>query len=177
MWETAEESAALQQLIDESFTSGSSHLTSIMTPERRMSAAQVIEAVPSPAVLNIATVTARGEPRLSAVDGHFLHGHWYFTTLISSPKARQLQARPAISASYTPRDGMGVFSHGRAVELGPGPERQLITDRFLDVYGQAPDSFGDIYYARIDANWFVGFAMTPEEEREIERQRAERNRR
>lgn len=177
MWETTEETAALQRLIDDSFTRGSAHLTSIMTPERRLRAEQVIEAVPSPAVLNIATVTARGEPRLSAVDGHFLHGRWYFTTLSTSPKARQLRARPPVSASYTPRDGMGVFCHGRAVELAPGPERQLITDRFLDVYGQAPDSFGDIFYARIDADWLVGFAMTPEEEREIERQRAERERR
>ncbi len=71
----------------------------------------------------------------------------------------------------------GVFCHGRCVELGPGPERQLITDRFLEVYGQAPDDFGDIYYARIDAHWLVGFAMTPQEQREIERQRAERERR
>jgi nitroimidazol reductase NimA-like FMN-containing flavoprotein (pyridoxamine 5'-phosphate oxidase superfamily) len=126
-------------------------------------------------VLNIATVTARGEPRVSAVDGHFMHGHWYFTTAADSPKARQLRARPAISASYTPRDGYGVFCHGRAAELPPGDERQMVIDHFVATYGMSPeDMAAGIYYARIDASWLVGFAMTPEEEAEIEKQRRER---
>jgi nitroimidazol reductase NimA-like FMN-containing flavoprotein (pyridoxamine 5'-phosphate oxidase superfamily) len=177
MWETQDEITTLQRLLDESFGRGSRHLAAIMTPARRLSAEQVLEALPSPAVLNIATVTARGEPRISAVDGHFLHGHWYFTTDAGSPKARQLRARPAISAAFTPRDGMGVFCHGRAVELPPGEERQMLIDHFVDTYGQSPEVWGDIFYARIDADWLVGFAMTPEEEREIEQQRIDREQR
>src|SRR5881398_2509891 len=120
MWETPDELTALQSLLDTSFDRASEHLTSIMTPERRLSAARLSAELPSPAVLNIASVTARGEPRISAVDGHFLHGHWYFTTSGESPKARQLRARPAISASFTPKDGYGVFCHGQVVELQPG---------------------------------------------------------
>lgn len=163
MWETPAEMSALQQLLDDSFAAASPHLVSIMSPLRRLSAQQVVEQIPSPAVLNIASVTARGEPRLSAVDGHFLHGHWYFTTAAGSPKARQLRARPATSAAYTPRDGMGVFCHGRAVELPPGDERQMVIDHFVATYGQSPEVWGDIYYARIDATWLVAFAMTPED--------------
>lgn len=174
MRETPEELAALQRLMDDSFARGSRHLAAIMTPPRRLSAERLVADLPSPAVLNIATVTARGEPRLSAVDGHFISGHWYFTTDVSSPKARQLRARTSVSASYTPRDGYGVFCHGRAVELAPGPERQMLIDHFVTTYGQSPEAWGDIYYARIDADWLVGFAMTPDEEAEIARQRAER---
>jgi Pyridoxamine 5'-phosphate oxidase len=172
--ETPEELAALQQLLDDSFARASRHLAAIMTPPRRLSAERLVADLPSPAVLNIATVTVRGEPRISAVDGHFISGHWYFTTDVSSPKARQLRARPAVSASYTPRDGYGVFCHGRAVELPPGPERQMLIEHFVAAYGQSPEAWGDIYYARIDPDWLVGFAMTPEEEAEIARQRAER---
>ena len=175
MNETADEIAAVQDLLDRSFARASPHLTSIMAEPRRLTAQRLVDELPSPAVLNIATVTARGEPRISAVDGHFMHGHWYFTTSGLSPKARQLRARPAISASYTPRDGYGVFCHGHVVELEPGPERQMVIDHFLETYGQSPEEWGPgIFYARIDASWLVGFAMTPDEEVEIEKQRRDR---
>src|SRR6266496_2764567 len=111
MYETPEEMATLQDLLDRSFERASEHLTSIMTPQRRLSAQRVVDDLAYIAVLNVATVTARGEPRISAVDGHFLHGRWHFTTSGASPKARQLRSRPAASAAYTPRDGYGVFCH------------------------------------------------------------------
>jgi pyridoxine/pyridoxamine 5'-phosphate oxidase len=156
MRETTEELATLQRLLDDSFAIASEHLTSIMTPPRRLAAAALVEQLPSPAVLNIATVTARGEPRISAVDGHFIHGHWYFTTDASSPKARQLVARPAISASFTPRDGFGAFCHGRAILLD-GEQRQMLHDHFVATYHADPDDWGTIAYFRIDARWLVAF--------------------
>lgn len=175
MKETTDELAGLQNLLDISFDRSSHHLTSIMEPHRRLTAARLVAELPSPAVLNIATVTAKGEPRVSAVDGHFMHGHWYFTTAAASPKARQLRARPTISASYTPRDGFGVFCHGRIEELGPGTERQLVIDHFVETYGQSPQEWDtEILYARIDAVWMVAFAMTPEEEAEMAKAQADR---
>jgi hypothetical protein len=173
MRETPEELAALQRLLDDSFARASEHLVSIMTPERRLTAARLVAELPSPAVLNLATVTARGEPRLSAVDGHFLHGRWYFTTAARSPKVWQLRARPAVSASYTPRDGHGVFCHGRAVLLS-GADREMLRQHFIATYGQDPEEWGEIAYARIEPDWLVGFAMTEQEEAELARQRAER---
>lgn len=175
MFETADEIAELQGLLDRSFARASEHLTSIMEPQRRLTAQRVVADLPSPAVLNIATVTARGEPRISAVDGHFLHGHWYFTTAADSPKARQLRARPAISASFTPRDGYGLFCHGQVAELGDGAERQMVIDHFVKTYGMSPEGLADgIYYGRIDAGWLVAFAMTDQEMADIEAQRAAR---
>ena len=125
-------------------------------------------------MLNIATVTAAGEPRISAVDGHFLNDHWYFTTEIRSPKARQLLARPAVSASFTPRDGYGVFCHGTAAALH-GEQQEMLHEHFTEVYGVSPESLGDIAYFRIDARWMVGFAMTDAELAEIEAAAAARN--
>jgi hypothetical protein len=178
MWETAGELLELQQLIDRSFAGASEHLRSIMSEPRRLSAERLVAEIPSPAVLNVASVTARGEPRISAVDGHFLHGHWYWTSPAQSPKGRQLQARNAISASFTPRDGFGVFCHGRAVFLEPGAERQMVDEHFRDTYGQPASDFGEgIAFVRIDAAWLVAFAMTDAEMTEIEAARAERERR
>jgi hypothetical protein len=166
--ETPDELQALQDLLDASFARASDHLKSIMTPERRLPAERLVADLPIPAVLNIATTTAKGEPRLSAVDGHFLHGHWHFTTAADSPKARQLQARPAISASFTPRDGFGVFCHGTVVELRGGP-REALRAHFSETYGSDPESWGDgIAYCRIDATWLVAFAMTDAEQAEID---------
>jgi pyridoxamine 5'-phosphate oxidase-like protein len=173
MWETPEELIALQHLLDASFAGASAHLTSIMTPERRLPAERLVGQLPSPAVLNIATVTAAGEPRLSAVDGHFLHGQWHFTTAVDSPKARQLRARPAISAGFTPRDGFGVFCHGRAESLD-STARQMVREHFIATYGVEPESLGSIAYFRIDARWLVAFAMTDDEMAAIEADRAAR---
>jgi hypothetical protein len=164
---------ALQELLDASFARSSEHLRSIMTDERRLTAERLRAELPCPTVLNIATVTARGEPRVSAVDGHFLHDAWHFTTAAPSPKVRQLRARPAISASYTPRDGYGVFCHGTAVAL-EGAQRAELRQHFADVYGADPEDWGDIAYFRIDAQWLVGFAMTAEEMAAIEAERAAR---
>jgi len=161
--ETPAELAALQSLLDRSFTRSSAHLRSIMAPERRLTAEQIVADVPSPAVLNLATVTRRGEPRLSAVDGHLLHGRWYFTTAGDSPKAVQIAARPAVSASYTPRDGYGIFCHGAAA-LIDGDERQQLIDHCTTVYGRSPETFGEgVVYVRIDATWLVGFAFSEQE--------------
>ena len=156
----------LQNLLDASFARASEHLRSIMTPPRRLSAEQLIAQLPCPAVLNIATVTARGEPRISAVDGHFLHGNWFFTTAEDSPKARQLAARPVISASFTPRDGYGVFCHGRVAILGAGDaQRQMVSEHFAETYGQSPEEWGtDIFYARIDPDWMVAFDFAGEQQ-------------
>ncbi len=167
MWETAEELTALQALLDDSFATSSQHLLSIMEPQRRLTASRLVGELPSPAVLNVATVTARGEPRVSAVDGHFLHGRWHFTTLATSAKARQLAARPAVSASYTPRDGFGVFCHGTAVALA-GADKQMLRDHFTQTYGSDPEDWGGIAYFRIDPHWLTAFAMTAEEMAQIE---------
>lgn len=163
----------LQELLDRSFARSSEHLTSIMTPERRLSASRLRAELPCPAVLNLATVTARGEPRLSAVDGHFRNDRWYFSTAADSPKARQIQAHPAVSVSYTPKDGYGVFCHGSAVLLD-GAELEDFCAHFAQVYGVPITELGEVTAYRVDPRWMVGFAMTDEEMAQIEADRAAR---
>ena len=161
MDETPAELSALQELLDASFARASEHLLSIMAPERRLSAERLVADLAGMCVLNLATVTARGEPRISAVDGHFLHGRWHFTTDGGSPKARQLRARPAVSVAYTPRDGYGVFCHGRAHSLERGtPEFARFHDHCLRHYGRSPDEWGgDIAYVQVEPAWLVGFTF------------------
>jgi hypothetical protein len=127
-----------------------------MTPQRRLSARELVAALPAPAVLNVASVTAHGEPRISAVDGHFLSGAWHFGTASAAPKAVQLQARPATSAAYTPRDGFGVFCHGRALPL-TGAALDRLDEHWQRTYGAPLMSLCDVSCFRIEASWLVGF--------------------
>jgi hypothetical protein len=176
MNESPAELAALQRLLDDSFARSSTHLQSIMTPERRLTAERMAAELTGVAVLNVATVTSRCEPRISALDGHFLHAHWLATTAGDSPKARQLRARPVISTSYTPRDGFGVFCHGAVRFLEPGTvEYDELEAHCVRTYGQSPQVWGpDIAYLRIEPTWMVGFAMTDDEMAQIEAERAAR---
>ena len=174
MYETTAELAELQSLLDASIDRSGSHLRAIIEPGRRtMTARQVVAACSDVCVLNLATTTALGAPRLSAVDGHFLHGCWYFTTSESAVKVRHLRARPEVSAAWTPADGLGVWVHGRATFLEPAGPRWQRFDRHLQrAYDQSPsdlEGFGAIIYARIDPHWMVGFAMTADERVDIDR--------
>lgn len=172
MHETEDDLAALQQLLDDSFDRASPHLLSIMEEPRRIAASRLAAEMPSPAVLNIATVTARGEPRVSAVDGHFLHGKWWFSTAPESPKAVHLRARPQISASYTPMDGYGVFCHGTVAVL-EGTEERFLLEHLAVTYGTEPEDWAGVACFRIDPHWMTAFAMTEAEREQMEASRAD----
>ncbi|WP_109472289.1 pyridoxamine 5'-phosphate oxidase family protein [Ornithinimicrobium cavernae] len=164
MRETPEELAALQDLMDASHAAGTSHLREIISGERRLDAATVVRALEGMRVLSLATVTARGEPRVSAVDGHFLHGRWTFGTDGRAAKARHLQARPAVSVAHLDGERLGVFCHGQAVRLtarDPGWEETIA--HWTAHYGSDPTTWGDdIRMYRVEPTWFVGYGTAAE---------------
>ena len=63
-------------------------------------------------VLSAATVTAAGEPRISALDGHFLHGTWTFSTATTRP--RRGTSRPPGRQRRPPRRRGAGGVHPRA---------------------------------------------------------------
>lgn len=159
MRETAEEIAALQRLMDSSHGKATSHLREIVSGNRRLSAEQVVSALDGMRVLSLATVTARSEPRVSAVDGHFLHGCWTFGTGGRAAKVRHLAARPAVSAAHVDGECLGVFCHGRAVRLTPQDTAWEETiEHWSAHYGSDPTTWGkDVRMYRIEPTWFVGY--------------------
>lgn len=136
MNETPEEIAALQQLLDDSATSGGPHLSGIISAERRLSAEQLCQRLTGMRLLTVATVTADGRPLAGAVDGYFLHGVWYFSPGAEAVRRRHLQARPAISATHLPDESLQVAVHGRAelFEFSDPVHGPLLKQAMLDHY-------------------------------------------
>ena len=73
MYETEEEVTRLQALLDASHARATDHLRAIIHGDRVLSARDLVALLAGMKVLSLATVTANDEPRVSAVNKHFLH--------------------------------------------------------------------------------------------------------
>ena len=162
MFETEEDLSRLQSLLDASHARSTAHLRGIINDDRTLSAQQIAALLTGMKVITAATVTASGEPRISAMDGHFLHGTWTFSTSRTSAKARHLAQRPAVSVAHVDGEALAVFSHGHVVELA-GDELAAVDAHWTTHYGSSPLSWGDVVMWRLDPTWMVGYAFRREE--------------
>jgi general stress protein 26 len=160
--ETAAETAALQEMMDRSLSTSTEHLRSIINEDRVLTAADLVALLTGMKVLSVATVTARGEPRISAMDGHFLHASWSFSTSGTAAKARHLRDRPAVSVAHVDGEQMALFSHGRAMPLTPEhPRWDETLEHWIAHYGSSPLEWGeDICLYRYRPHWLVGYAAS-----------------
>ncbi|HEX6869812.1 MAG TPA: pyridoxamine 5'-phosphate oxidase family protein [Micromonosporaceae bacterium] len=160
MRETDEELDALQRLLDASHGASTEHLRGIIHDERTLSARDLVALLTGMKVVSVATVTARGEPRISAMDGHFLHGTWTFSTSGTAAKARHLRARPAVSVAHIDNEELAVFSHGRVEQMRPDdPDWAETLGHWTGHYGSSPLDWGeDIRMYRYRPHWMVGYA-------------------
>ena len=164
MYETTDDLAAFQALLDDSLERAGEHLRSISTPgERTPSAHQIVDELAGMRTVVVSTVSAAGAPRTSAVDGHFLRAEWVFTTSGDSYKARDLKERPLISAAYVDQERFAVFTHGRAEFLDrEHVDWEPIEAHLCAHYGQSPLTWGpSIIYVRIKPTFCVAYASDP----------------
>lgn len=165
MLETTTEVAALQELLDSSYSRSTGHLRDIISGPRLLSAQDLVALLTGMKVLSVATVTARGEPRISALDGHFLHATWTFGTSATAAKANHLRVRPAASVAHIDNESLAVFSHGRVETMTPADDdwRQTI-EHWTAHYGSSPLTWGDdIVMYRYRPQWMVGYAADKSE--------------
>jgi nitroimidazol reductase NimA-like FMN-containing flavoprotein (pyridoxamine 5'-phosphate oxidase superfamily) len=158
--ETADEIAALQELLDASFARANAHLRGIWGPQTRLSAEELSSELAGIEVLDLATVTRRGEPRVAPVDGFFYRGHFWFGSSPYSQRFRNIRANPAVSAAIT--RGLETFLvlvHGTAVELDPrGDEAGGFPRMPRELYDFDWDAaHPDAPYARIEAHTLLAF--------------------
>jgi hypothetical protein len=167
VYETEPELQELQALLDASLGRSTAHLQSIITGERSLTAEQLAQVLTGMCVLVLSTVTANGEPRVSAVDGHFLHGRWVFGTARGAAKARHLRARPAASVAHVRGEELGVFVHGVAEDLHPvdgptDPDWPEIHEHLHGFYGDTSFDWSEVVYYRLRPTWMTVYAPQPD---------------
>jgi hypothetical protein len=118
MRETPEELAGLQRALDRSMATNNTHLLAITTPDRRLSAEQMVQPLDGMHVLVVATVTAEAGPSRPA---------WTVTCCTgagSSPPTRR-RRRPGTSSPArrsVPRTRaarrLAVFTEDDPVQIG-----------------------------------------------------------
>jgi general stress protein 26 len=172
MFETSSELSELDELLAQSFGRAGEHLTSIISPDRRLSAADLSRYLVGVRHLVVATVTEDAEPRNSAVDGLFLHGRFWFSTSAHSIKARHLERRPALSGAHVIGDDVGIFVHGKArlIRGGPG-DADEIRHFWTEVYDSSPEDWvsdpTDARYVQIVPSSMYSYAFSRERFEEL----------
>jgi Pyridoxamine 5'-phosphate oxidase len=143
MYETDQDLAGLQELLDWSYARAGEHLRSIWGPESRLDARGVCGELAGIEVLDLATVTPKGEPRVAPVDGLFFRGSFWFGSAENSMRIANIRSNPAVSAVVT--RGLETFLvivHGHAIETDPrGPDgrvREIPTRRLRLRLGRHP---------------------------------------
>lgn len=158
MHETREDLDRLQALIDESHARAGEHLRSIFADDRRVDAADLPERLKGVQVMHLATVTARGEPRVAPVDGLLYRADLYFGTSPRSLRARHLRARPQVSASIAHGEQFAVVVHGRVAEVDMDADEQApLRAFFTETYGEGWESFrqGNPYWRIVPQKLFT----------------------
>jgi nitroimidazol reductase NimA-like FMN-containing flavoprotein (pyridoxamine 5'-phosphate oxidase superfamily) len=168
MHETAADLARLQDLLDRSDATAGRHLRSVITPERRLTAAQLAARLQGMRLLALATVTADGRPLVGPVDGILYRGAFHFGSAADSVRIRHIRSRPPVSATHLPGEELAVTVHGRATIIDVSdPEhagfRRTLLGIYVPRYGEEWERFLDsgVVYARIDADRMFTFHMAP----------------
>jgi len=165
MFETDAELAELQGLFDAHLARANPHMTGIITAERRLTVRQVVRHLTGTKHVAFATVTSRGEPRVSPLDSLFVHGHCTLSTGGQATKLRHLRRNPACSAVHMEGDRIAVAVNGN-VEWIPREhsEHDEIHRIWSDTYESDPYTWGDdIVFFRIQPGSMWAYAFHPEE--------------
>ena len=143
MYESPAEVAELDRLLDASYARAGAHLRGIHSEARRLRAARLCELLVRVCILDVATVSSRGEPRVAPLDGLFFHGRFVVGTSPTSLRFRHLARNPAVSAAHTRGEELSVLVHGTAAPIDTNdPREEPLHDFFREIYGPQYDSWG-----------------------------------
>jgi len=132
-----------------------------MDPDRwAISAADVCDYLQGIRHLALATVNARGEPRVAPVDGWFVRARFIFGSGGNSIRVKHIRGNPSVSATHFAGDDIAVIVHGRA-ELIPSDHRDApwLDEVISDLYGSSPFSWGkDVHLGRIEPGTMLTYS-------------------
>lgn len=162
MHETDDDVAALQALLERSAARMSPYMRSILTPDRRLSAQQVVAYLQGVKHVALATVAARGEPRVSPMDALFVRGRFHAASGGAAARVEHLRRDPAVSLTHFVGEDIAITVHGRALLLARDhAEVPVVEKLYVDVYGSSPfDWADDVVLIRVEPD--VMYASAPD---------------
>jgi Pyridoxamine 5'-phosphate oxidase len=165
MFETAAELAEMQALLDAHLARANPHMTGIVSPERRLTAGQIAEYLVGTKHVAFATVTSRGEPRVSPLDMLFIHGRFTVSTGGGATRLKHLRANPACSAVHVDGDRIAVVVNGTVEWITRDhPDHDEIHRVWSETYESDPYGWGDgVVLFRITPSSMWAYAFHPEE--------------
>jgi uncharacterized pyridoxamine 5'-phosphate oxidase family protein len=165
MYETDEDLASLQSLLDRTLAGANPHLAAIVSVERRLTARQVVRYLHGTKHVAFATVNERGQPRVAPLDGVFIRGRLTVSTGARAARLRHLRANPACSAVHMDGDVVGITVHGHATILERGdPGVDEIEPVWSEIYGSSPFEWGEgVAFMRIEPTSMWAYAFHPEQ--------------
>ncbi len=165
MLETQAEIEELQSLFDATIARANPYMLSIVTPEHRLTARQVATYLQGTRHVAFASVTPKGEPRVSPLDSLFIHGHFTMGTDDRAVRVRSLRANPACSATYMEGERIAVVVNGAVEWLGRDHrDYEDIMKTWNAAYPQDSSEWGaGVVFFRIVPSAMWTFASHPEE--------------
>src|SRR5262245_33857526 len=164
MFETDEEVAQRQSMLDAHLERANPHMLAIGTPKRRLTARQVVTYLQGTKHVAFATVTSKGEPRVSPLDGLFIHGRVTVSTDRSATKIAHLRRNPACSAVHVDGDRIAVAVNGTVEWIERDhPDHDEIHAAWTTNYESDPYTWGDVVLFRIKPSTMWAYAFHPEE--------------
>ena len=142
----------LQRVLDVSHERAGPHLRSVITPERRLTAADLAARLTGMKLLALATVTSSGTPVVGPVDGIFYRGEFWFGTSPIAFRIRHIRRNPAVSATHLEGEEFAVTVHGTAhIEGTPADLPDGFGEVCREIYGDGWLEWGkDAVYCRIE---------------------------
>jgi len=165
MFETDAELAELDAMFEAHLAGANPHMLGIVTPERRLTARQVARYLTGTKHVAFATVTSKGEPRVSPLDSLFIHGRFTLSTGGQATKLKHLRRNPACSAVHMDGDTVAVAVNGRVEWITrEHPEHDEIHLAWSKNYHSDPYTWGDeIAFFRIEPSSMWAYAFRPSE--------------
>jgi hypothetical protein len=112
--------------------------------DKSLTARQLARYLEGLRTVSLATVTARGEPRVATVTAQFVDGCYVVPTVAHAARTRHLRRRPGVSVSEYAGTELAIIVHGTAdlIDLDD-PRFAALDERYRALSGGAgPSSWG-----------------------------------
>jgi uncharacterized pyridoxamine 5'-phosphate oxidase family protein len=164
MLESEADVRELQALLDRTLAHANPHLLAIVTPERRLTAQQVVRYLQGTKHVAFGTVNELGQPRVAPLDGVFIRGRFTVSTGGEAARLRHLRANPACSAAHMDGDTVGIVVHGHAAIIGRDDEGvEEIEPVWREIYGSSPFEWGEgVVFMRVEPTSMWAYAFRAE---------------